>query len=127
MSNQTCPVWVLSGGGVSVQGGLKTTPPARAHGVVDGFGLLCSTLPDHSSQGSPQAASTAARSWPSTVPSPLRSAGQVVVQSSHDPCGMNVPPSRSQTPERFSVMSVQPDGAQQTPVPVTVLFQTVLG
>ena len=52
---------------------------------------------------------------------------QVVGQSSHEPCGRNVPPSLSQSPERFSVMSVQPDGAQQTPVPVTVLVQTVLG
>ena len=48
--------------------------------VVGGVGPVGSTRSVHPSQGSPQLASTAARSWPSTEPSRLVSAGQVVEQ-----------------------------------------------
>ena len=60
-----------------------TTPRVRTRwwvGLVR-FDSVESTRSGHSSQGSPQLASTAARSWPSTEPSRLVSAGQDVAHS----------------------------------------------
>ena len=51
----------------------------------------------------------------------------MVGQSSHDPLARKTPPGPPQSPDGFSVMSAHPNGAQETPVTVTVLIQMVLG